>query len=192
MKQGKIAMLVRIALGAALITVCSWFAIPYPASDISFTLQTFAVFAIAGLLGWRAGCASVLVWIALGACGVPVFSGFSNLYALIAKPSAGYVVGFLFIALIVGMFAERFGRRLWSLAAGMVLGLLVCYFFGTAWFVIRYASVNGAIALGSVLGMCVVPYLPVDAAKIVLAVILVNRIYPLLARGGKKTERAAE
>ena len=182
MKHEKIGMLVRIALGAALIAVCAWIAIPFPATNISFTLQTLAIFTVAGLLGWKAGTVSVLLYIALGACGVPVFSGFANLYTLIGKPSAGYVVGFVFTALIVGFFADRFGRKLWSLAVGMLLGLAVCYAFGTLWFYFRYAAVNGTVALWTVLSMCVIPYLPVDAVKIVLAVILVNRVHPLLLK----------
>ena len=189
MKRKNFASYAQIAMGAALIAVCAWIAIPYPASDISFTLQTFAVFSVAGLLGMKKGTASVLVYIALGACGAPVFSGFANLYTLISKASAGYVVGFVFTALIVGVFADRFGRKILPLCVGMCIGLVACYAFGTAWFMMRFSAVNGAIALGSVLGMCVVPYIPVDIAKIVAAVIIVNRIYPVLARGVLKSDR---
>lgn len=182
MNRQKIHELVRIAIGAALITVCAWIAIPYPASNISFTLQTFAVFAVAGLLGWKSGTLSVLLYIALGACGVPVFSGFSNLYTLLTMPSAGYVIGFIFTALIVGFFAEKFGRKLWALALGMLLGMLAYYFFGTAWFWLRYSAVNGSVALWSVLGWCVIPYLPFDICKLLLAVVLTNRMYPLIGK----------
>ena len=76
MKERKlIRNLVYVALGAALITVCSWISIPM---TIPFTLQTFAVCLIAALLGWRNGLEAVVVYILLGAVGLPVFSGFKG------------------------------------------------------------------------------------------------------------------
>ena len=65
--------LVFIALAAALITVCSWISIPL---TVPITLQTFAIFTVVGLLGMRRGTIAVLIYILLGAVGIPVFSGF--------------------------------------------------------------------------------------------------------------------
>ena len=62
-----------IALGVVLITVCSWISIPMA---VPFTLQTFAVFTVCGMLGGRRGTISVLIYILLGLLGIPVFSGF--------------------------------------------------------------------------------------------------------------------
>jgi len=171
--------LAYIALGAALIAVCSWISIP---TLVPFTLQTFAVCLISALLGWKLGLVSVAVYIALAAVGVPVLSGFKGGIAALMGPTGGYVVGFLFTAFIVGFAAEKWNRKAWILAAAMVVGILVCYAFGTAWFVPVYSRAKGPIGVGTALMMCVVPYLIPDAVKIALATFLVGRIYPLIHR----------
>ena len=125
MKERKlIRNLVYVALGAALITVCSWISIPM---TIPFTLQTFAVCLIAALLGWRNGLEAVVVYILLGAVGLPVFSGFKGGIGALLGMTGGYIVGFLFTALVVGLAADRLGRKIPALAVSMVLGILLCY-----------------------------------------------------------------
>ncbi|MBR6474866.1 MAG: biotin transporter BioY, partial [Lachnospiraceae bacterium] len=89
--------LIYMAIGAALIAACSWITIPFM---VPFTLQTFAVFTIVGLLGGRKGFLSILVYILLGAVGLPVFSGFKGGIGVLAGTTGGYIIGFLFIALI--------------------------------------------------------------------------------------------
>ena len=68
------------------------------------------------------------------------------------------------------------------LIPAMILGILLCYAFGTAWFALVYAKNTGPISFGAALGWCVLPYLPADAAKLTLAGVLAVRLYPLLAR----------
>ena len=75
MKKIKIRNLVFAALGAAFISVCSWITIP---GTVPFTLQTFGIFLTVGLLGGKRGSMAVLVYILLGAAGIPVFSGFTG------------------------------------------------------------------------------------------------------------------
>ena len=174
MKERKlIRNLVYVALGAALITVCSWISIPM---TIPFTLQTFAVCLIAALLGWRNGLEAVVVYILLGAVGLPVFSGFKGGIGALLGMTGGYIVGFLFTALVVGLAADRLGRKIPALAVSMVLGILLCYAFGTVWFVRVYTAGKGPITFLSALGMCVFPYLIPDAVKIALAVFLTGRL----------------
>ena len=96
--------------------------------------------------------------------------------------TGGYIIGFLFTAFVVGFAAEKYGRSLPVLIVSMALGVLVCYAFGTAWFLFVYARKTGPIGLGTALSWCVVPYLLPDAAKIVLAAVLTRRLYPLLHR----------
>ena len=171
--------LATIAMGAALITVCSWVSIPM---TIPFTMQTFAVCLVTALFGLRRGMWTVLCYILLGAAGVPVFSGFKGGIGALLGTTGGYIVGFLFTALIVGLAVETLGRRLPVLIGSMVVGVLVCYAFGTAWFMFVYARNTGPIGLGTALGWCVLPYLLPDAVKIALASILTGRLYPLLNR----------
>ena len=166
-------------MGVALIAVCSWISVPM---TIPFTMQTFAVCLVTALFGLRRGMWTVLCYILLGAVGAPVFSGFKGGIGALLGTTGGYIVGFLFTALIVGLAVEKFGRSLPVLIVSMVLGILVCYAFGTAWFMVVYARKTGPIGLGTALGWCVFPYLLPDAVKIALASALTVRLYPLLSR----------
>ena len=160
--------LVRIALGAAFIAVCAWITVPGP---VPFTMQTMAVVTVAALLGPWNGCAAVLVYLLLGAVGAPVFHGFQGGAQVIVGPTGGYLIGFIFTALLTGFLTKR-SNRFWVLIAAMAAGIAVCYTFGTAWFALFYA--NGG--LGKILMTCVVPFLIPDAVKILVAAVLVQRI----------------
>ena len=168
-----------IAMGVALIAVCSWISIPM---TIPFTMQTFAICLVTALFGLKRGMWTVLCYILLGAVGAPVFSGFSGGIAVLLGTTGGYIAGFLFTALIVGLAVEKLGRGLPVLVASMAVGILVCYAFGTAWFMVVYARKTGPIGLGTALGWCVFPYLLPDAVKIALASVLTGRLYPILNR----------
>ena len=169
----KILNLAYIAMGAALIAICAWITIPI--GPVPFTMQTFAVITIAGLLGWKRGVASVFVYIALGALGAPVFSGFGGGIGVLAGVTGGYIVGFIFTALIVGLVADRF-KGLLPLALSMLGGILCCYAFGTIWFMIVYTRSTGAIGLVSILSKCVFPYILPDLIKIALGILLTKRL----------------
>jgi len=173
-----------VAMGVALIAICSWISIPaLTPTMVPFTLQTFAVCLVTALLGLRLGLWTVACYILLGAVGVPVFSGFKGGFAALLGTTGGYIVGFLFTALVVGFLLDKLGRKLPMLLGSMVLGILLCYAFGTAWFVVVYAKTSGAIGVATALAWCVVPYLIPDAVKIVLATFLVKRLYPVVNRG---------
>ena len=164
-----------IAVFTALLAVCSWIAIPMP-WGVAYTLQTLGVFLAVGVLGGKRGTLAVVVYLLLGAMGVPVFSGFQGGTAALLGPTGGNIAGFLFSALVMWMLEKLLGRSLPALALSMVLGLAVCYAFGTAWYMAVYTRSNGAVALGTVLGWCVVPYIIPDLVKIGLAVGLSNRL----------------
>lgn len=163
-----------IALMAALLAVCSWISIP---AAVPFTMQTFAVFCAVGLLGGRRGSIAVLVYILLGAVGLPVFSGFRGGIGALLGATGGYIAGFLFEALIYWAVTALFGKKTWVMALGMVLGLAVCYAFGTAWFTVVYARSSGPIGFAAAAAKCVVPFILPDLAKIALA-LLVSRTVP--------------
>lgn len=161
------------ALFAALIAVCSWISVP---SAVPFTLQTFGVFMAAGLLGGKRGTVSVLIYILLGAAGIPVFSGFKGGAGVLAGSTGGYIVGFLFTALIMWLFEAKTRNRKYTLPISMAVGLLACYAFGTAWFMLVYARTSGSVGLVTALTWCVFPFILPDAAKITLACFLIRRI----------------
>ena len=168
-----------IAIAIALITICSWISVPL---TIPVTLQTFAVCLVTALLGLKMGLWSLTGYILLGAVGIPVFSGFRGGIGVLLGVTGGYIVGFFFTALTVGLTVKRFGRSLPVLLLSMAFGVLLCYAFGTAWFMVVYARGGNAVTLGGALGMCVVPYLIPDGIKIVLAAVLVRRLWPALSK----------
>lgn len=161
-----------IAIMAGVIAVCSWISIP---TTVPFTLQTFAVFLAVGVLGGRRGTFAVLAYILLGAVGLPVFAGFRG---GLGAPSDGYIVGFLFAALIYWGMTALLGNSAVPTVLGMVLGLVVCYAFGTAWFVVVYAQTKGPISVLAALGMCVFPFIPVDLLKLALAMAMTKVLRP--------------
>ncbi len=162
-----------IGLFVAVMAICSWISIP---AAVPFTLQTFAVFIAIGLLGGRRGTIAVVTYVLLGAVGVPVFAGFTGGIGALLGNSGGYIIGFIGSALMMWMITARFGERTWVLGLSMVLGLIVCYAFGTAWFMLAYMSASGAVTLATVLGWCVIPFIIPDLCKIGFALILTKRL----------------
>ena len=165
-----------MALMAVLIAVCSWITVP---SVVPFTLQTFAVFCALELLGGARGTTAVLVYLLLGAAGLPVFHGFTGGLGILLGTTGGYLLGFLLTGLIYWLF-ERLGSSLWLRVTALLLGLALCYAFGTLWFMEVYSRANGALSLTTALGWCVLPFLLPDGAKLVLALLLAARLKPLL------------
>ena len=165
--------LIYMAIGAALIVVCSWVTVPLM---VPFTLQTFAVFTVVELLGGKKGCLSILVYILLGAVGLPVFSGFKGGIGVLFGTTGGYIVGFIFIALIYQLCEKLFGKKIFVRIAAMVAGLIVCYAFGTAWFMIVYTRNSGAVDIGTALGWCVIPFIIPDLVKLTLAMLVSSRL----------------
>ena len=155
--------MVRASIFAALIAVCAWICVPV--LDIAFTLQTLGIFLAFGLLGGKWGSAAVLIYLLLGAVGLPVFSGFQGGIGVLAGVTGGYLWGFAFAGLVYWLL-ERFGRL-----PAMIAGQLVCYVFGSLWF---YLYAGGGLWL--ILARCVFPFLLPDAAKIAFACTLSRRL----------------
>lgn len=165
--------LTYMALCAALMAVCSWISIP---AAIPFTLQTFAVFLTVLLLGGKRGVCTVLLYLLLGAVGLPVFSQFTGGIGILLGNTGGYMIGFVFSALIMWAAEALLGRKLWVQGLSMVLGLFACYAFGTAWFLWIYARTSGPVSLMTALGWCVFPFLIPDGIKIALALAIGARL----------------
>lgn len=176
LKLKSIYDIVYIGLGAAFIAICSWIAIPLTTTPVPVTLQTFAVFAIAGILGLKRGTLAVLVYILLGAIGLPVFAGFTSGLGVVLGNTGGYIIGFLFSAAIVGLAKKLFGNKNYIIGISMVVGLLICYLFGTFWFMQVYAQKSGTISFFTAFSWCVVPFIIPDIVKIVLAIDIVDRV----------------
>ena len=165
------------ALMAALIAVCSQIQIPLPAVPINLAL--FAVHLSGALLGPAGGALSVAAYVLLGMIGVPVFAGFRAGPAVLFGKTGGYILGYFLCAWLVGFLSRRQPYTFLRLCLAMAAGVFVCYFFGTAWFMALTET-----GLAASLSLCVLPFLPGDAAKIALAAFLAVRLRLALARMG--------
>ena len=165
--------IVYMSVFTAMISICSWISIP---ASIPFTLQTMGVFTTVGLLGGKRGTLTVLTYILLGAIGVPVFAGLTGGISVLLGTTGGYIMGFLLSALLMWGIETIMGRNQIVLAFSMIAGLIVCYVFGTAWFILIYTQHSGVIGLSTVLGLCVIPFIIPDLIKIGVALFLTNRL----------------
>ena len=170
----KVLSLTYVALMAALMAVCAWITIPV--GPVPFTMQTFAVFAALGLLGGKRGTLAVVVYLLLGLVGLPVFAGFSSGAAALLGPRGGFLLGFLASALVYWGVTAKWGKSLPGMALAMGLGLVVCYAFGTVWFLLVYTGGGSAATLLGALTLCVFPYILPDLGKIALALVLTRRV----------------
>lgn len=165
--------IVYMSVFTAMISICSWISIP---ASIPFTLQTMGVFTTVGLLGGKRGTLTVLTYILLGAIGIPVFAGLTGGVSVLLGTTGGYIIGFLLSALLMWGIETIMGRNQIVLAFSMIAGLIVCYVFGTAWFMLIYTQHSGVIGLSTVLGWCVIPFIIPDLIKIGVALFLTNRL----------------
>lgn len=172
-EHNKTLDIVYIGVFATIIAICSWISIP---SAIPFTLQTLGIFTAVGVLGGKRGTLAVLVYILLGAVGIPVFAGFSGGIGILLGTRGGYIAGFLFSALLMWGMEKLFGRSKIVLTLSMVIGLFVCYAIGTAWFMTVYTGNSGAVELGTILGWCVFPFIIPDLIKIAVSLFLTEKL----------------
>lgn len=181
--RGRTYDMAYIAVFAVLMAICSWISIP---TVIPFTLQTFAVFLAVCVLGGKRGTLSVIVFVLLGAIGVPVFAGFTGGLGIIMGNTGGYIIGFIFAGLLMWLMERIFGRKMWVQAVSMLLGMVTYYVFGTIWFMIVYMRTTGPVGLSAVLGWCVIPFIVPDLVKAALALFLGNTLRrPLTAIMGE-------
>lgn len=165
--------LVYISIGAALIAICSWINIP---TAVPFTMQTFAVFLVLCVLGGERGTIATLVYVLLGAVGVPVFAGFAGGIGVLLGNTGGYIFGFILMGIIYIFMTRIFGNKNAVKITALVIGLIACYAFGTAWFMYVYMRNTGNAGLMTVLTWCVFPFVIPDIIKLVLAFAVSKRI----------------
>lgn len=154
-----------IGVVTAVICILGPISIPIGVVPISFT--NLAIFFAAFLLGWKKATISYLIYLLIGFSGIPVFSGFSGGAGKLLGPTGGYLIGFIFLAMISGIFIEMFPRKIYFIIAGMIIGMIVTYAFGTLWL-----AYQAKISFYAALGIGVFPFLIGDAFKIGLAAVI--------------------
>lgn len=170
--------LVYMALGAVLIAICSWISIPF---TVPFTLQTFAVFFVLSAFGGKRGTITIIIYVLLGAVGVPVFAQFTSGIGILLGNTGGYIVGFIFTGLVYWLIVNLLGNKLWVEILALVLGLIVLYAFGTFWFVTVYTT-EETYGIVTVLAWCVFPFIIPDLIKMGMAIALAKRLSPVIKR----------
>jgi biotin transport system substrate-specific component len=165
---------VLLISGAALASLLAQVRIPLPFTPVPITGQTFGVLLIGAGLGARRGAASLVLYLALGAAGLPVFAGGEAGVAHLMGATAGYLVGFVAAGWLVGWLAERgWGRGISSSVPLFLIGQAVIYLFGVAW-------LATLICLPAALAQGLLPFLPLDAVKVALAAAVLPSTWRLL------------
>lgn len=176
-KKQSTSALTAAAMMAAVLCVLGPLSVPV--GPVPVAMANFGVSLAAWLLGPRYGALSVAAYLLLGAVGAPVFAGAGAGAAVLFGPTGGYLIGYLAQALIGGWAVERSGgRALWS-GLGLAAGVAVSYAFGTAWFILQMGC-----TLPYALTVCVLPFIPFDAAKVALASVLGSILRRALHRAG--------
>ena len=150
-----------IGLMTAITCILAPLSIPLPFSPVPISLTNLVIF-----------ISVFLIYLLLGAVGLPVFASFHAGLSVLAGPTGGYLIGFIFLALIQGFAMKYFDRKLIPTITGMLIGMAVCYIFGTVWLAkLMSLSFKEGLFMG------VIPYLPGDAVKIIIAVIVGPKLY---------------
>ncbi|AYD40505.1 biotin transporter BioY [Clostridium fermenticellae] len=164
-----------IGVMAAVICILGPLSIPIGPVPISFT--NFAIYIAIYILGMKKGVTSYVIYMLLGLVGLPVFSNFSGGATKLFGLTGGYIIGFIFMAVISGLFIDNFINKWYLCFIGMILGTVVCYIFGSIWLAYQaHISASSAFLLG------VIPFIPGDIIKIIIAVILGPKLRMRLTR----------
>ncbi len=158
-----------IAILASIISVLS--IITFQIGAIPITLSVFAVLLLAVISGAKKSVTAVVIYILIGAFGIPVFSGLKGGIQIIFGPTGGYIISYIFMALIVGIVSDKIKENSIScmiiLFVSCIISLAVCYFLGT----LQYVLITSTDWI-SALSACVYPFVAVDLIKSILAVII--------------------
>ncbi|MCZ6587878.1 MAG: biotin transporter BioY [Alphaproteobacteria bacterium] len=184
-----IRAVVLAVLGSLFVAICAQVQIPlWP---VPVTGQTFAVLVVGMAFGWRLGGATLLLYLAEGAVGLPVFAKFAAGPGVLAGPTGGYIVGFVLAAAAIGYLAQRgWDRSVWRTAIAMLIGNVVLYIPGLIWLGMFYAgpgaqyvaNTGATTAVGAAIAGGLTPFLLGDALKLALAAALFPIAWRMLSK----------
>ncbi len=181
-KKTKTAVIAMIGVMTAVTCILGPLAVPIGPVPISLT--HVSIFLALYALGMKYGTISYLMYLLIGLIGLPVFSGGAGGPAKLLGPTGGYLIGFIFMALIAGWAIDHFDKIYMHLA-GMVIGDAVCYLFGTVWFVNVYSSADGSrMGFAAALAICVYPFIVGDIVKMILCLVIGPVLRRQLNRAG--------
>lgn len=167
-----------IAMAVAVMTICAWITVPF---HVNFTLQTFAIFLIAGCFSAEISTSATVIYIVLGIVGVPVFSGFNAGISAIMGPTGGFILSFPFCALIISYFSRSRAATTVRYVLSCILSLALSYIAGACWYTFVFAH-GSELSLATTAAMCILPFVIPDILKIFLSALVLNRLRPYLQR----------
>jgi biotin transport system substrate-specific component len=168
--------LVLIFTGSLLLAVLAQVTFPLPFTPIPLTGQTFGVLLIGAVLGSQRGLASLLLYVVEGALGLPFFAGGASGWHVLVGATAGYLVGFVVAAYVIGLLAERgLDRAVRTSFLPFLIGTLIIYLFGVTWLAFLLGSFSKAIFVG------LLPFLIGDVIKLVLAALALPAAWRLVS-----------
>lgn len=173
-KKSRIHTMTECSLFAALICVCSPWVIP--AGPVPFSIGIFAVMLAAVVLNPKRAITSVCVYILIGACGLPVFSGFRGGFAVLAGPTGGYIWSYIIMSGLISAVCNRCKKTACTFAACLA-SLVICYFFGT----LQYALVTG-VGTAEAIAVCVLPFAVTDVLKALAATAVGTKLKRILSK----------
>lgn len=162
----------QIAMIAVMTAVtCVLAPLSLPIGPVPISLTNLVIYFSLYILGLKKGTISYVIYLLIGLVGVPVFSGFTGGAGKLFGPTGGYLIGFIPMALIAGIFIQKFYKKWYLCLIGMILGTVVCYAIGTAWL-----SVQAHMDLRAALFAGVIPFIAGDLIKMVIAMIIGPKI----------------
>lgn len=175
-----IKQIVLVGMFAALLAIISPFQIILPFSPVPITLQIIGVTLAASILGSKLGSLSIIIYIVLGAIGLPIFAGFKSGVPTLVGPTGGYIIGFIVSAYFIGRFIEiKKDLSFFYVFFINIIGLLLVYTIGTIQLSFVYThSFTKALTVG------VIPYIIPDLVKLIFSSILIVQVQAALSKAG--------
>ncbi len=172
MKKSRIQDMATISMCSAFMSVAAWISIPFA---VNFTLQIFVVFLICLLFDFKKSLASILMYLVLGVCGLPVFSGFGSGIGVLFGPTGGYLLGFLLIPFTMHLFLKNKNKSNKIKILAMLTALAVCYVVAVTWYYTLFC-IHLELTFIKALAVCVIPFIIPDILKILLAAAVSSRL----------------
>lgn len=162
--KNKTKDLTLIALGTAL--TCALSPLSIPIGIVPIALTNLVLFLNTYVLGYKKAFIATILYIFIGAIGLPVFANFSGGLSIITGPTGGYIIGYIPMVLISGLLINKYENKIIHILA-MILGTIICYTLGTIYFCyLMQATLSYALAI------CVIPFIPFDLLKIVIVILI--------------------
>lgn len=166
-------------IGVVTAVICILGPLSLPIGIVPISLTNLAIYFAIYVLGGKRGTLSYIVYLFIGLVGLPVFSGFSGGFPKLVGPTGGYLIGFILMAFISGIFIDKFPNKIYMCFLGMALGTIITYIIGTAWLAyVANIGFNKALTVG------VLPFIPGDIVKIIIASLIGPQIKKRLIAAG--------